>query len=90
MNVQIGNPQLSTRSLPRRIVHCLDPMAPVDKDVLGIQTFGAFLGKSGSCGWPREGKSDQLQARIDADLKVIQRSPKLVRSFFRAPSLAKY
>lgn len=33
-------------------------------------------------------KGDQLQARIDADLYAIQRNPKLVRSFFRAPSVA--
>jgi transposase len=33
-------------------------------------------------------KGDQLQSRIDADLQAIQRDPKLVRSFFRAPSVA--
>ena len=33
-------------------------------------------------------KGDQLQSRIDADLRAIQRNPKLVRSFFRAPSVA--
>lgn len=33
-------------------------------------------------------KGDQLQSRIDADLQAIQRNPKLVRSFFRAPSVA--
>jgi transposase len=33
-------------------------------------------------------KGDQLQSRIDADLHAIQRDPKLVRSFFRAPSVA--
>jgi transposase len=33
-------------------------------------------------------KGDQLQSRIDADLQAIQRNPKLVRSFFRAPSIA--
>ena len=33
-------------------------------------------------------KGDQLQARIEADLQAIQRNPKLVRSFFRAPSVA--
>src|SRR6202166_1661956 len=32
-------------------------------------------------------KGDQLQSRIDADLQAIQRDPKLVRSFFRAPSV---
>ena len=31
---------------------------------------------------------DQLQSRIDADLRTIQRNPKLVRSFFHAPSVA--
>jgi transposase len=33
-------------------------------------------------------KGDQLQSRIDADLQAIQRDPRLVRSFFRAPSVA--
>jgi transposase len=33
-------------------------------------------------------KGDQLQSRIDADLQAIQRDSKLVRSFFRAPSVA--
>jgi len=33
-------------------------------------------------------QGDQLQSRIDADLQAIQRDPKLVRSFFRAPSVA--
>lgn len=33
-------------------------------------------------------KGDQLQARIEADLRAIQRDPKLVRSFFHAPSVA--
>ena len=33
-------------------------------------------------------KGDQLQSRIDADLQAIQRDPQLVRSFFRAPSVA--
>ena len=33
-------------------------------------------------------KGDQLQSRIEADLQAIQRNPKLVRSFFRAPSVA--
>jgi transposase len=33
-------------------------------------------------------KGDQLQARINADLQAIQRNPKLVRSFFHAPSVA--
>jgi transposase len=33
-------------------------------------------------------KGDQLQSRIDADLQAIQHNPKLVRSFFRAPSVA--
>ena len=33
-------------------------------------------------------KGDQLQERIEADLRAIQRNPKLVRSFFRAPSVA--
>ena len=33
-------------------------------------------------------KGDQLQSRIDADLYAIQRNPKLVWSFFRAPSVA--
>lgn len=33
-------------------------------------------------------KGDQMQARIEADLQAIQRNPKLVRSFFSAPSVA--
>ena len=33
-------------------------------------------------------QGDKLQARIEADLQAIQRNPKLVRSFFRAPSVA--
>lgn len=33
-------------------------------------------------------KGDQLHSRIEADLQAIQRNPKLVRSFFRAPSVA--
>jgi transposase len=33
-------------------------------------------------------KGDQLQSRIETDLRAIQRNPKLVRSFFRAPSVA--
>lgn len=31
---------------------------------------------------------EQLQPRIDADLRAIQKNPALVRSFFRAPSVA--
>jgi transposase len=33
-------------------------------------------------------RGDQLQPRIDTDLRAIQRDAKLVRSFFRAPHVA--
>jgi transposase len=33
-------------------------------------------------------RGDQLQPRIDADLRAIQENPKLVRSFFKAPHVA--
>lgn len=33
-------------------------------------------------------QNESLRARVDADLSAIQRSPRLVRSFFQAPSVA--
>lgn len=33
-------------------------------------------------------KGEQLQPRIEADLRAVQQNPKLVRSFFKAPSVA--
>ena len=31
---------------------------------------------------------EQLQPRIDADLRALRRTPALIRSFFKAPSVA--
>ena len=33
-------------------------------------------------------QGEQLQQRIKADLRAVQQNPKLVRSFFKAPSVA--
>jgi len=46
-----------------------------------------YMKRTGTAKQPLR-KGDQMQARIDADLQAIQRNPKLVRSFFRAPSVA--
>ena len=46
-----------------------------------------YMKRTGTAKQPLR-KGDQMQARIEADLQAIQRNPKLVRSFFRAPSVA--
>jgi transposase len=46
-----------------------------------------YMKRTGTAKQPLR-KGDQMQVRIEADLQAIRRNPKLVRSFFRAPSVA--
>ena len=46
-----------------------------------------YMKRTGTAKQPLR-KGDQMQARIEADLQAIHRNPNLVRSFFRAPSVA--
>lgn len=72
-------------SLQRKLqLHYLPGYAP---ELNPDELVWNYMKRTGTAKKPLR-KGDQMQERIDADLQAIQRNPKLVRSFFRAPSVA--
>ena len=75
----------SPRSLKGKLqLHCLPGYAP---ELNPDELVWNHMKRTGTAKKPLR-KGDHLQSCIDADLQAIQRDPKLVRSFFHAPSVA--
>lgn len=68
----------------RLILHFLPGYAP---DLNPDELVWSHIKRTGTARRPLQA-GEHLDKRIDAELAAVQRNPKLVRSFFRAPSVA--